>query len=171
MGKHKRRRKCPIVVEEQEDVLVDHAGSKAASRTATAATGEDVTRAASERGGLPKQPEQAEGAAPRGEKTRKQQQTTKPAVHRGISDSSVGASVSQLAAAQAAEFLAELEQSVGVALGGFAGLAEPRGCTGFRGARAEPCASCRRPATVHQLRLQQRPADLRPGPSLLGRTA
>eukprot|EP01043_Picozoa_sp_COSAG02_P045614 COSAG02_NODE_4191_length_5645_cov_5.454922_4_plen_601_part_00 len=98
------------------------------------------------------------------------QTKTRP-VQASVSDSRATVSVAQRAAAQAAEFLAQLEQSMSVSLGVFAGLADPRGCTGFCGPRAQPCTRCGRMATVHQLRLQHRPTDLQHGPSLLGRTA
>eukprot|EP01043_Picozoa_sp_COSAG02_P005454 COSAG02_NODE_147_length_33939_cov_6.689539_29_plen_501_part_00 len=159
MGKHKRKRTRLIVVEEEDEAPKEPSN--------------DV-------GSVERDPEDAADRKKETKKVKKKMKKTKRVdkqtrtlpMQGGASDTRASVSVAQRAAAQAAEFLAQLEQSVSsVALGGFAGLADPRGCTGFRGPRDQPCTRCERMVTVHQLRLQHRPADLRHGPSLLGRTA
>ena len=151
----KRKRSCLIVVEEQDDESLDAGKAPVDPRSC------DVER----QGGA------ARRRSKKDKKTRTQAGQVVSQGKAGASHRHVTVSLAQRAAEQAAEFLAELEQSVVVALGGIAGVADSRGCSGFHGPRAGPCVRCGRMATVHQLRLQHRPADLRHRPSLLGRIA
>eukprot|EP01046_Picozoa_sp_COSAG06_P082653 COSAG06_NODE_29655_length_552_cov_1.132450_1_plen_136_part_01 len=122
MGK---RRRCLIVVEEQDDTSLDAGKAPVDTRSGGRERQGGATHRRSKR--------------KKGKKARKQSVQVAPPGKAGASQRHVSLSLAQRAAEQAAEFLVELEQSVGVALGGIAGVADdcsPAGCSGFEGPRA-----------------------------------
>ena len=164
-----RKRSRILVVEEEDDT---HGAPPAAAAAPPARAAEEPPTKKTKKQKTKKK-KMKKAPAPEPEEQPRPKQPKAPQQRPVAADETDSSSSAREAAAsaQAAAFLGELKPALGkVALGGFAGAVDPRGCDGFKGAPGEPCTRCQRAATLHQLQLEQRPQDLR-GPAVLGRTA